>query len=342
MPGALPTLGRGFIVAVLLTAALGLAGGWAALRFVVDMQAAYARVQAPTQKLAWPGGVIEFVDRGAGPPVLVVHGSGGGFDQGLLLAEVALGEGFRTIVPSRFGYLGSTLPAGASFDDQANAFVALLDHLGLQRVAVVAFSHGGPSALLLAALHPERVSSLTLLSGGIAATGVADQAQADRQGAALRRIYQDDLRYWSITQLLRSQFLTLMGANAEVRAALTPAQRRLVDALVDGMNPVAPRAAGVAFDNQAALPGSRIAAIRAPTLLIHARDDTLQLHAQADYAVATIRGARLVSHARGGHLVLALQQPAVRAEVRAHLLAHLPAPDAAAGPRGADINVTPP
>ena len=33
--------------------------------------------------------------------------------------------------PSRFGYLGSDLPAGATPKDQADAFAALLDHLEL-------------------------------------------------------------------------------------------------------------------------------------------------------------------------------------------------------------------
>ena len=48
----------------------------------------------------------------------------------------------RVIVPSRFGYLGSTLPEGATAADQADVFVELLDHLGLTRVEVMAISAG--------------------------------------------------------------------------------------------------------------------------------------------------------------------------------------------------------
>lgn len=66
------------------------------------------------------------------------------------------------------------------------------------------------------------------------------------------------------------------------------------------MNPVSLRAAGVRFDNQAAMPNDRIAAIRAPTLVVHAKDDTLQRYRHAEFAAATIPHARLVGFERGG------------------------------------------
>jgi pimeloyl-ACP methyl ester carboxylesterase len=113
----------------------------------------------------------------------------------------------------------------------------------------------------------------------------------------------------------------LMGADDAVVGALTPEQRALVDELIDGMNPVAPRSAGAAFDHQAALPNARIAAVRAPTLVIHAQDDRLQLHHNAEFAVRTIPDARLMSFARGGHLLMAVELAAVREAVRNHILA---------------------
>jgi pimeloyl-ACP methyl ester carboxylesterase len=311
-------------VAVLLAAALVLliAALAAGLAYRRDMARAYQCIGSGSMLLATPYGEVEYASGGSGAPVLVVHGSGGGFDQGRFLAEATLGAGTRWIAPSRFGYLRSTFVDGATFDEQAHAYAHLLDHLGIRRVAVLAFSHGGPSALLFALLHPERVSSLTLLSCGVASDTSADQAQAHVQGTALMRIFQADLRYWALTQALRGRFLALMGADAAAQAALTPAQRALVDALIDGMNPVSPRAAGTVFDNRARLPDARIAGIRAPTLVLHARDDTLQLYRNAEYAAATIPGARLVPFERGGHVVLALEQQAIRGLVAGHIAAH--------------------
>lgn len=292
------------------------------LAFQRDMAQAHARIQGRSELLDTPQGQIEFTQSGTGPAVLVVHGSGGGFDQGELLARAALGPEaarHRVITPSRFGYLRSTFRSGATFEDQAQAYVHLLDHLGIDRVAVIAFSHGGPSALLLAARHPQRVSSLTLLSAGVASSAAPAQREADARGDALMRIYRHDVFYWALTTFLRTRFLELMGADAAVAARLTPEQRQSVDDLIDVMNPVAPRAAGAAFDNGAAMPNERIAAIRAPTLIVHARDDRLQQFHNAEFAHRTIAGSQLVAFERGGHLVLAVEQARIRALVAQQL-----------------------
>ena len=307
----------GTIAALLLGALLVVAVG-----FVRDMRRAYARVAQGSTVVALAAGTVEYAEGGAGAPVLVIHGSGGGFDQGALIARAVLDERFRWIAPSRFGYLRSSLPPGASFDNQAQAYVQLLDHLGIERVAVVALSHGGPSALLLAALHPQRVASLTLISCGVASAPGGAQAQADRKGDALTTIFSHDLLYWGVATALRRPLMSLMGADAAVVASLDAGQRRLVDEVIDDMNPVAPRAAGVAFDHGAALPNERIAAIVAPTLVLHARDDSLQLFRNAEYAAATIPGARLHAFDAGGHLLIAVEQQALRDEVQRFILDH--------------------
>ncbi|MEJ2209355.1 MAG: alpha/beta hydrolase [Anaerolineae bacterium] len=292
------------------------------LAFSRDRKRAYERVRARGTILPSPYGAIEYTDGGSGPDVLVVHGSGGGYDQGELIVQAVLGDRFHWIAPSRFGYLGSALPAGATWDDQAHAFAYLLDHLGLARVAVVALSQGGPSALLFAVLHPERVSSLSLISCGVVASADTDQAGANAKGRILRLIYRSDLIYWAISTLFKRQFMGLMGATRAVVAGLTSEQRRLAERVIDDMNPASLRAAGVVFDNEAQLPGARIAAIEAPTLIFHARDDTLQLYHNADFAASTIPGARLMSFEHGGHLVLAVEQSRIEAGVREHILSH--------------------
>ncbi|WP_088279852.1 alpha/beta fold hydrolase [Ideonella sp. A 288] len=304
-------------IAIALLALSALAVGL----YLRDMGRAYDRIVGASRLVPLPQGPLEFAEGGSGPPVLVVHGSGGGFDQGALVAQAVLGDGFRWVAPSRFGYLRSAVPAGATFDDQAHAYARLLDHLGLQQVAVVAMSHGGPSALLFAALYPQRVSSLTLLSCGVASSSDPAQAQANEKGNALTMVFKHDALYWAVSTLLRRQLMSLMGADEAVVAGLSPGQRRLVDRIIDEMNPASPRSAGVAFDNRAAMPNERIAAIRAPTLIVHARDDTLQLYRNAEFAAATIPGARLHAFERGGHLLIALQQQAIGDEVQRFILA---------------------
>ncbi len=300
----------GLIIAVVLVSAI----------YFVDMNRIYERIRGKSTLIPSPYGIIEYAESGSGPPVLVIHGSGGGYDQGELLTKAVLGEQFHAIMPSRFGYLRSTFHEGATFDDQAHAYAFLLDRLGINKVAVVALSHGGPSALLFAVLYPERVSSLTLVSCGVASSASQDQAQANRQGEMLTTIYKYDPLYWSITKMFRKQFLELMGANDAVIANLTPEQLKLIDQVIDYMNPVSPRSAGVAFDNKAKMPNERIAAIQAPTLIFHAKDDTLQIYHNAEYAAATIPGAKLVSFERGGHLLMVVEQSTIRPILQKHIL----------------------
>lgn len=289
----------------------------------LEIDRAYERVAGKSKVIPSPDGRIEFTEGGSGPAVLVIHGSGGGYDQGELIARAVLGEHFHWIAPSRFGYLRSTFREDSTFDDQARAYVHLLDHLGIQKVAVVALSHGGPSALLLAALYPERVASLTLISCGVASSSDPSQAQANRMGNALTTIFRHDPLYWGVSTVLRKQLMNLMGASDEVIAGLAPDQLRLVDQVIDYMNPVAPRSAGVAFDNRAAMPNQRIAAIHAPTLIFHAADDSLQLYRNAEFAAAAIPGARLSRFEKGGHLLVALEQASIRAEAQEFILANV-------------------
>ena len=308
----------GATAAAVAVAPVGAAGAVAAYR--LDMARAYGRIRGRSTVVPSPYGDIEYTEGGSGPPVLVIHGSGGGYDQGELLAHAVLGGQFRWIAPSRFGYLRSTFREGATFDDQAHAYASLLDHLGVEKVAVVALSHGGPSALLFAALHPERVSSLTLISCGVASSDAPDQAKASRQGDLLATVFKHDPLYWAITRLFGKRLMALMGAGDGVIAGLTPEQRELVDQVIDHMNPVSPRSAGAAFDNQAALPNERIAAVRAPTVIFHARDDTLQLYHNAEFAASTLPDAKLVSFERGGHLVLGVELATIREVTQRHIL----------------------
>lgn len=290
--------------------------------YIRDIRRNYKRVHDKGTVIPSPYGDIEYTVGGSGPPVLVIHGSGGGWDQGEILAHAVLGNEFQSIVPSRFGYLRSTFHPGATFDDQAHAYAYLLDQLGIEQVAVVALSHGGPSALLFAVLHPGRVSSLTLISCGVASSTSEDQTQANRKGDLLTTIYRHDPLYWGLTKLFKKRFIGLMGVSSEIMAGLTSEQRELVNRVIDYMNPVSPRSAGVAFDNKAVMPNERIAGIPVPTLIFHATDDGLQLYHNAEFAAATIPGAKLARFERGGHFLMIVEQAVIRTATQKHILDH--------------------
>jgi len=294
---------------------------WGLVAYLKDINQAYERVRGQSTVISSPYGNIEYKTGGFSSvtPVLVIHGGGGGFDQGELIADVVLDDPYFWIAPSRFGYLGSSLPVNATWDDQADAYAYLLDHLEIDKVAVVAMSQGGPSALLFAVNHPERVSSLTCLSCGVAASASEGQADANKKGNLLKTIFRYDFLYRTVSKLFKKQLLGIIGATDEVIADLSLAQKEMADQFIEYMNPAAPRSAGAVFDNEAVMPGSRIAAITAPTLIIHAKDDLLQLYHNAEYAASTIPGSELMSFESGGHILMIVEQEAVAKAVSNHL-----------------------
>jgi len=109
-------------------------------------------------------GDIQFAMRGSGPPILVLHGTPGGYDQGLLFGEKLVEAGFTVIAPSRPGYLETGLGAGLTPEDFARSLAFLLDSLDFDPIGVLAVSGGAPAAIELAAQHPELVAALALVS----------------------------------------------------------------------------------------------------------------------------------------------------------------------------------
>ena len=108
-------------------------------------------------------GPIEYTLLGAGPVVLVCHGTSSNCfstaGSGPLLEA-----GFAVLTPSRPGYGRTPLKVGASAAQAAEAMIALLDCLEIETCAVEAISGGGPTGIALAANHPERVRRLALIS----------------------------------------------------------------------------------------------------------------------------------------------------------------------------------
>ena len=102
---------------------------------------------------------------GEGPPLLYVHGGVGGA-RSLVRhpwdAADAL-PGYRFIFYDRRGFGRSEAPpSGYDLDTFAADGLGLLDHLGIERAAVLGTSAGGPIALKLAITAPDRVRGLIL------------------------------------------------------------------------------------------------------------------------------------------------------------------------------------
>lgn len=107
--------------------------------------------------------------RGTGTPMVLLHGFP--LDHHLWDEVIPLLEDqFDLILPDLRGFGGSsTVDSFYSMEDYASDVAALLDHLDIQKAAIVGHSMGGYVALAFARLYPERVRGLGLVSSQVLA-----------------------------------------------------------------------------------------------------------------------------------------------------------------------------
>jgi pimeloyl-ACP methyl ester carboxylesterase len=272
-----------------------------------DIAAARQRVASDRRVIETGSGPIQYADVGRGDPVLVIHGAGGGYDQGLLLARWYFGDEYRVIAPSRFGYLQTPLPADASPAAQADAHARLLDALGVDWVQVVGASAGALSSMQLAIRHPERVSSLVLVVPAAwapptkRATATTEVAPS---GFVTKVILKSDFAIWAFMNIARDAMLSFLGVPTALQATITPDQHARLTQLMGTILPVSQRQEGIANDaaNHKALTRYALEEIRAPTLVIDAAD--VGTFPGAKYTAEHIPGARFIPYETGGHVLL--------------------------------------
>lgn len=180
--------------------------------------------------------------------VLLLHGFAGTPTSDFAAQLPRLTSQYTVLAPHLHGYgLSShrTSYSTSYYREDVTDLVALLDALHLDTVNVLAFSDGSIVALLLAALHPQRVTALAVLGA---------QATVDEQDAI-------GLRQWLLEQPLSEawqQELTQLHGD--------PYWRSLLPLFVKGQEDLV-QAGGILVTDE------ELAAIRCPTLLMHGKRD---------------------------------------------------------------------
>jgi pimeloyl-ACP methyl ester carboxylesterase len=243
---------------------------------------------------------VHVFDSGAGPTVLMLHGSGPGTTGSGAWATTAqaLGTSWRVLAPDQAGFGRTPVPEGARgglklWTEQA---AGLMDALGVERYAVVGHSMGGAVALALAAARPEQVTRVVAVST-MGAPGAPLSADLDAIWAApagplgardmLRRLVHDQAL---VTDPAVEARAAAMRAGAAAYASLFPPPRaRWADDL--------------------ALPARTLAAVRAPVLLVHGAEDRVTpLAASTLPLLGHLADVRLHVLGRCGH-VPAVEHP---------------------------------
>jgi 2-hydroxy-6-oxonona-2,4-dienedioate hydrolase len=281
------------------------AAGIAWREFDGVIAAARARTQGRSTVFESRFGAMEYAEAGAGAPVLMAHGTGGGFDQGLAMSG-PLAEEWRVIAPSRFGYLRSAFPEDPSSDNQADAFVDLLDHLGIDRTAIIGGSAGALSALAFALRHPDRCSALVALVPAAYAPGRPPvEPPTPLAQAIIDHALKSDFLFWAAMTLNEDAMIaSLLATDPALVARAGPQERARVREILRSILPVSDRAQGLLNDGRLAYTPQPmpIERITTPTLAVSLEDDRFQTIAAARHIAESVPGARLVTYPDGGHI----------------------------------------
>ena len=261
------------------------------------------------------GSPVAVRELGAGPPVLLLHGSGPGttgWGAWAAVAEALAGR-HRVIVPDQAGFGGTPFPGGAQASRRSvwvGQACGLMAALGVPRYAVAGHSMGGAVALALAAAEPERVTrvaAVASMGAAMALPPALDALWAARpggEGAArmLGLLFHDP---GFVTPDVARARDAAMRAGEAAFAPLFPAPRER-------------------WVRDLTLDPDTLAAVRAPVLLVHGANDRLTPIASAALPLLDrLPDARLHAFGRCGHV------PAVeRREEFIRVLADFLEPDA--------------
>ena len=201
----------------------------------------------------------------AAPPALLLHGSGPGVTAIANWRAVipALAADRRVVAPDQLGFGGTATGERRTYGRTAwtDHALALLDTLGIGTVDIVGNSMGGAIALSIATARPELVRHLVLM-------GSVGVAMALPPGLD---------RVWGYTPGIEQmrQVIALFAHNRDLvtdelvelryRASLSPPVRDSWEAMFPE-----PRQRWL---DDLALSGAELAAIGAPVLMVHGRDD---------------------------------------------------------------------
>jgi 3-oxoadipate enol-lactonase len=226
-------------------------------------------------------------EAGSGGPVLLLHA--GVADRRMWQPQwEPLAERFRAVSCDMRGWGDTPLPAERF--SNAEDVVALLDHLGIDRAAIVGSSYGGRVALEIAATYADRVGRLVLLCPAFRGLDPTADADAfDEREEALAEA-------GDVDGLVELNMATWLGPDADepTRELLAEMQRHAFEVqLAADARPEQPELDSVDVDPTL---------IACPTTVVAGRHDMDLFQAIAAHLATTIPDARLIELDWAGHL----------------------------------------
>jgi len=227
---------------------------------------------------------LAYERRGRGAPLVLLHGFP--LDHHLW-DEVAplLENTFDIILPDLRGFGNSTmLDVPHNIDDYAIDIASLLDHLNIQKAAIVGHSMGGYVALAFARMYPERVSGLGLVSSQV----LADPAER-KEGRYKSAADVAANGIGSVVEAMTPKFTTDEKLQSYARASM---ERQRPSAYINALKAMAERADST----------SLLSSFNFPVVIVHGDADSLIPIDRAREVKAALPQAHLVEIPGAGHM----------------------------------------
>lgn len=311
------------------TIALGAAvAGISVARYRRHKQQAVNRILFGSQAVATDtGSSINYAIEGQGPHILISHGAGGGYDQGLLIAQAFQDRHnphYTILAPSRFGYIRTPLPDNTSPQTQADFYADLLDLLNIPSAAVVSYSAGGPAALQFALRYPDRCWSLVMISS---------MSHHVRPAPALFKMMFQSILCCDLVAVLWGKLVAdkmweMYGIHPDALAQYKqdPEVWPLLRGVQEILFPIRLRRNGIFndFEQAVCFPRAPLGDIRVPTLVVHGDNDPVVPLSHANLVAGQVPNAEQVIVQGGSHFCLFTHRQQVGPAVTAFLKQHAP------------------
>jgi pimeloyl-ACP methyl ester carboxylesterase len=273
---------------------------------------------------------LYYVESGAGEPVLLIPGLGATAESfGGIVPRIA--ERYRSICVDLRGVGRSTASrSDYTMELWANDLVTLLDHLEIPQALVIGSSLGGCVAQVLAAGHPDRVSSLVLAASFSEVDRALELNYRVRIGLVeALGLDSDVFGDYVRAALFGRSFLDTEAGDADSTMAVAMLRENDPDQYVEHLRALLRFGDCDTPMTERIRVTTRLGEIRCPTLVMCGDEDVLTVPALSARIVEHLPNATLVMQQGCGHANL-VEQPGVAAE---HIVAFLDGVAAAANGR---------
>jgi pimeloyl-ACP methyl ester carboxylesterase len=221
--------------------------------------------------------------------------------------QTLISSGYSIITPSRAGY-SNTAPV-PDLKQACDMYKALLDHLQIEKVHVIAVSAGGPTGICFASMFPDRVASLTLQC----AVTKPWLEPKDKEYRIGRRIFKPSVEKntWRMLAMMNNlmPYLTFrMMLSSFSKLPFTAVRGKLDDHYAEEFRKMNNRQrsySGFFIDLEQTQKDytTELIRITAPTLIMHSKNDSVVPLTHVEHAKRYIPNAEMVVLDSWGHLI---------------------------------------